>query len=100
MELTSIILGPVVTEKAEMQKATARTYTLLVQKTATKIDFKNALRKLYGVDVAGVRVLRTKSKTRAIGDGRIVTKRKSAKKMLVTLTEKSSALDLTKLQTA
>lgn len=96
MELTSVIIGPVVTEKAETQKAQRRTYSVLVSPKATKIDVKNALRTLYGVDVTSVRVMRVRPKTRALGAGRVFTKRRAAKKMMVTLSEKSGALDLVK----
>ena len=96
MEPTSVILGPVVTEKAEAQKAARKTYSLLVNPKATKIDVKNALRKLYGVSVSSVRVMRVRSKARSLGAGRVFTKRHAAKKMLVTLSEKSAPLDLVK----
>ena len=52
MQLTSVIIGPVVTEKAERQK-TMGTYTIVVHPAATKIDVKNALRKFYDVEVNG-----------------------------------------------
>lgn len=100
MHLTSVIVGPVVTEKAEGKKATARTYTLTVNKDATKIDVKNALRSLYGVEASSVRSMRIRSKTRRIGQSRVFTKRSPSKRMLVTLTEKSPALDLSKMKTA
>ncbi len=100
MQLTSVIVGPVVTEKAEIGKATARTYTLHVRPEATKIDLKNALQKLYGVETASIRVMRVIAKSRAVGAGKVVTKRKRAKKMIVTLTPKSPTLDLTQVKTA
>lgn len=96
MLLTSVIIGPVVTEKAETKKAASKTYTLLVRDEATKIDVKNALRTLYGVEAAAVRSMHVRGKTRRVGQSRIFTKRRPAKKMIVTLTPKSPALDLTK----
>lgn len=96
MNYARIILGPVVTEKAERQKVQTRhTYTLWVAKAATKIDVKSALEHLYDVDVASVRVLRTCSKSRAFGRGQLMQKRPSLKKVFVTLTPKSKALDIT-----
>ncbi len=93
MHLTSVILGPVVTEKAEILKA-SRTYVLRVHAKATKIDVKNALRTFYDVEVAGVRVHNTVPKRRMVGAGKVMEKRHRSKRMLVTLTEKSKALDL------
>lgn len=97
MDISRIILGPVVTEKAERLK-TGRSYTLRVQNGATKIDVKAALKKFYSVDVASIRVMRTTTKTRNLGAGRVMTKRHPTKRMIVTLTEKSSALDFSKFK--
>lgn len=96
MELSTVILGPVVTEKSERLKAAGprHKHTLLVRQDATKIDVKNALRRYYDVQVESVRVLKTKAKKRKLPDGRIMEKRHAAKKMLVTLKPKSKTLDL------
>ncbi len=93
MELSRVIIGSIVTEKAERIKQN-RCYTLKVQPAATKIDVQNALEQYFDVDVTSVRVMRVGSKTRAIGAGREITKRHGFKKMIVTLSEKSKALDL------
>lgn len=95
MDLAHVILGAVVTEKAERLK-TARTYTLTVDQNATKIDVKNALRRFFSVEVTSVRSLRVRPKARAIGAGRILTKRHRSKRMMVTLTPDSKAIDLTR----
>lgn len=99
MELSSVIIGPIVTEKAERLK-TQQTYVLRVRPEATKIDVKNALRKFYDVDVASVRVLRTSPKRRIVGQGTFMEKRHRQKRMIVRLTKKSKALDLTTFRTA
>ena len=93
MDLANVILGPVVTEKAERLKA-QNTYTLRVARSATKIDVKGALRKYYDVDVESVRVLTTAAKRRAVGAGKFMEKRHRAKHMIVRLAKKSKALDL------
>ena len=93
MDLSRVILGPVVTEKSERMKL-KRTYTLLVPNEATKIEVKNALQEFYDVEVASVRVMRTVAKSRPFGRGDLMVKRKSAKKVLVTLSKESRALDL------
>jgi len=99
MHLSSVIIGPVVTEKAERLK-TQGTYVLKVDQNATKIDVKNALRKFYDVDVASVNVLRVRPKTRLVGQGTSIEKRHRSKRMIVRLTKKSKALDLSAFRTA
>lgn len=94
MELSQVVVGPVVTEKAERQKAVSRTYTIRVAPRATKIDVSNALTKYYDVEVTSVRVMRMPSKTRAVGRGKVITKRKPFKKVMVTLSKKSKPLDI------
>ncbi|MDB4978734.1 MAG: hypothetical protein JWM56_920 [Candidatus Peribacteria bacterium] len=95
MDLTRVIMGPIVTEKAEILKAsdTHRTYTLRVSPKATKVDVKNALKRFYDVDVVSARVLNTRPKTRAVGKG-TMEKRHRMKKMFVTLKKGSKTLDL------
>ena len=99
MDLTRVILGPVVTEKAERIKALQHTYVLKVSPQATKVDLKNALKKHFDVEVSSVRVHRTRSKKRMAGTMEIV-KRKPAKKMMVTLKEGSKPLDLAQFKTS
>ncbi len=97
MHLSSVIIGPVITEKAERLKK-AQTYVIRVKPEATKIDVKNALRRYYDVEVASVRVLRTVPKTRIVGQGTVMEKRHRQKRMIVRLTKKSKALDLAHFQ--
>lgn len=99
MDLSSIIIGPVVTEKAERLKA-GGVHILKVQPHATKIDVKNALRKFYDVDVKSVRVLLTRPKTRLVGQGTVIEKRHRSKRMIISLTKKSKTLDLSTFRTS
>lgn len=99
MHLASVIIGPVVTEKAERLK-TQGTYVLEVSQSATKIDVKNALRTFYDVDVESVNVLRVRPKTRLVGQGKHLEKRHRSKRMIVRLAKKSKSLDLTTFRTA
>lgn len=95
MELSQVILGPVVTEKAErMKTAASKTYVLRIADAATKIEVKDALKKFYDLDVTQVRVLRTVPKTRAFGRGGVMQKRHRSKRAMVTLSQKSKSLDL------
>jgi large subunit ribosomal protein L23 len=98
MHLSSVIIGPVVTEKAEKLK-TAGTYVIRVQPAATKIDVKNALRTYYDVEVASIRTLRTVPKTRRNNQGIVMEKRRRQKRMIVRL-RKSNILDLSNFQTS
>lgn len=99
MELSSIIIGPVVTEKAERLK-TQGVYMLRVHPHATKIDVKNALRRYYDADVVSIQVHRTVPKTRVIGPGKSMEKRHRTKRVYVRLSKKSKALDLSTLRTS
>lgn len=92
MDITRAIIGAVVTEKAERLKG-EQTYTLHVAQGATKVDVRSALKKYYDVDVASVRAMRTTTKVRATGRT-VAVKRRSYKKMLVTLAKGSKPLDI------
>ena len=98
MELTQVIAGEVVTEKAESAKAN-KVHTLKVHPKATKIDVKQALRRHYGVEPKDVRIMKVKPKRRLVGRGKYLQKRDAEKRAIVTLGEKSKALDLTSLST-
>ncbi|MDA1209047.1 MAG: 50S ribosomal protein L23 [bacterium] len=96
MDLTRVIVGPVVTEKSErMKTANKRVYTLRVDNNATKIDVKTALKHFYDVEAASVRIMRTTGKVRRFGRSGVMQKRHPFKKVMVTLSAKSKALDLT-----
>jgi len=96
MELSHVILGPIVTEKAERLKAAGprHTHTLEVHPKATKIDVKNALQRYYDISVASVRIVKVSAKSRSLQDGKTMEKRHAFKKALVTLAPKSKQLDL------
>lgn len=93
MDLSHIILGPVVTEKAERLRM-ERTHTLRVAQEATKIDVKAALKRYYDVDISSIRVMKTCGKERAMPRGGSMEKRHPYKKMIITLSKKSKSFDL------
>jgi large subunit ribosomal protein L23 len=97
MELSRVIVGPMVTEKAERLKV-GRTYTMKVATAATKIDVKKALKEFYDLDVTSVRVMRVRPKSRIVGPSRTFTKRHPYKKVCVTLGEKSKPLDFSQFK--
>ena len=100
MDLSRVIIGPVVTEKAERLKSgSVHTYTLQVAPWATKIDVKNSLKTFYDVDVTKVRIIKTQAKLRDAGAGKMIEKRHAFKKALVTLGAKSKALDISAFHT-
>lgn len=104
MDLSRVIIGPVVTEKAERIKAASgqdssrHTHTLRVAPWATKVDVKNSLKTFFDVDVAAVRIIKTQAKRRDLGAGKTMEKRHAYKKAMVTLTPKSKALDISDFQ--
>ena|SRR3989344_5866192 len=97
MDITRVIIGEVVTEKAERLKG-KKMHTLRVHADATKVDIKNALRRHFGIDPLSVRVLHVRPKQRLVGRGRSMEKRHQSKRAIVTLAPKSKALDLTNFQ--
>ena len=53
--LQGIIKKPIITEKATMISETMNRFTFEVIQTANKIEIKNAVEKMYGVQVTKVR---------------------------------------------
>jgi large subunit ribosomal protein L23 len=94
MDYTQVLIKPVVTEKTTIEETNGR-YTFIVNSKATKIDIKNAVRQLYGVDVKQVTVRPTPQKIRLVGRGREIVKRQRVKKASVTLA-KGERMDLYK----
>jgi len=86
----NIILRPLLTEKASMLQEAQNTYTFEVGKTASKVEIKQAIQELFGVQVTRVctQVVRGKNKR----FGRYFGKRSNWKKALVTVAE-GDALD-------
>ncbi|MBI1812168.1 50S ribosomal protein L23 [Candidatus Peregrinibacteria bacterium] len=96
MDLTSVIAGPVVTEKAERLKAQGprRTYTLQIHPSSTKIDVKKALKKYFDVEAVSVRIGWVRPKQRSLQGAGMMEKRHRSKRAIVTVSEKSKPLDL------
>ena len=94
MKAIDVILKPVISEKATML-AEKFIYLFYVNKQSTRIDVKNAMKELYGADVAEVKILNTPSKTRVMKKS-TVDKRPSMKKAVITLKGKKK-LDVTKM---
>ncbi|WP_416440177.1 50S ribosomal protein L23 [Leeuwenhoekiella sp. A16] len=85
----SILIKPVITEKATMDSEVNNRYTFEVNPGSNKIEIKNAVEASYGVSVIKVRTMnvRPDRKTRFTKSGMITGKTKSFKKAIVQVAE-------------
>lgn len=81
-ELANILVKPLVSEKSARSES-AGVYTFVVKSKATKVDIKKAIKALYGILPAKVRVMNFEGKRKMIG--RVSGKRSDWKKAVVTL---------------
>ncbi|MAZ26392.1 MAG: 50S ribosomal protein L23 [Cytophagaceae bacterium] len=81
----SILIKPVITEKATMDSELNGRYTFEVNPDSNKIEIKNAVEAAYGVSVVKVRTMnvRPDRKTRYTKSGMISGKTKAFKKAIV-----------------
>jgi len=89
MKTNSPIIESLVTEKSSVAQSHGK-YSFVVRKDATKVDIKNAIKKLYGVDVESVNIMVTPKKTRLLSGKYEWAKRPSYKKAVVTLKGKKT----------
>lgn len=94
MKALDVIIRPVITEKAT-KLGEKMSYLFYVDKRASKIDVKLAIKELYGHDVAQVRMMVMPEKTRLMRRA-LVNKRPIMKKALVTMKGRKK-LDVTKM---
>lgn len=92
MKVQDIIKQALVTEKSATQQEKGQ-YSFVVNLNASKIDIKNAVRSLYGVEVKDVKVSILPGKIRLVGRAKMLTKRSKTKKATVTLKD-GKTLDL------
>ncbi|PID84248.1 50S ribosomal protein L23 [Candidatus Gracilibacteria bacterium] len=95
LSLYSVIKSIVVTSKstdAELRGV----YTCMVDSNATKIDIKNAFRKLYKVEVKKINILNTREKVRFTKIG-VQKKRRVQKKAMITLQEGQTVANFEKV---
>ena len=78
-----IIKRPIITEKTNIQKETHNQLTFEVDRNANSVEIKKAIENIFNVNVAKIRTMQVKGKTKQ--RGRIVGKRKDWKKAIVTL---------------
>jgi large subunit ribosomal protein L23 len=78
-----IIKRPIITEKTSIQKETHNQLTFEVDRKANSVEIKKAIEGIFNVNVAKIRTMQVKGKTKQ--RGRIVGKRRDWKKAIVTL---------------
>lgn len=96
MDLNQVLIMPYVTEKTEALKARGKGGQVIVfkvRKDANKELVKQAIRKIYNVNVMKVNIINTASKMRRFRNSRV--RRSGFKKAIVTL-EPGKTIDLTK----
>jgi len=79
------IVRPLITEKSSVAYQNRGEYTFEVASDASKLAIKDAIEKLFGVNVTGVQTMNCRGKSRRVGG--TVGKRANWKKAIVTLKE-------------
>ena len=86
--MSTIIKKPIITEKATAGTEKSNTFAFEVLRTANKIEIKNAVEKMYGVNIVNVRTLTyggRKSSTKFTNRGVVEQPSKVWKKAIVTV---------------
>ena len=78
-----VIIRPVITEKTNTQKDAANQITFEVNPNANRIEIHRAVEKIFNVKVQNTNTMHVRGKTKR--RGRILGKRRSWKKAIVTL---------------
>ncbi len=89
MNIMSILIKPIITEKATADSELNNRYSFVVNNKANKIEIKDAVESAYGVSVTKVRTInvRPNRKTRYTKSGMITGKTSAFKKALVQVAE-------------
>jgi len=96
VELTQILISPIVTEKSTKSQAMQK-YFFIVNLNTNKSQVKKAIEDAYGVKVKSVNIVPVLRKARSAGAGKSITKRHIGKKAIVTLEPKNS-IDFNKIK--
>jgi len=78
-----IVKRPLITEKTSIQKEDYNQMTFEVDRNANRVEIKRAIENIFNVNVATVRTMQVKGKTKR--RGQIVGKRRNWKKAIVKL---------------
>ncbi len=83
----TIIIKPIITEKAETLSEGLGQYSFVVDKRANKVEIRKAIKELYSVNVASVNTMLMpgKAKNRSTRSGLLKGRVSSYKKAIVTL---------------
>lgn len=85
MNIYGVIKKPLVTEKTTLEKDAKNVIAFEVERTANKIEIKEAVEKLFKVEVTSVKTVNVAGKVKRVG--RQVGKRSNWKKAYVSLKE-------------
>ncbi|MBT6068137.1 50S ribosomal protein L23 [Candidatus Peregrinibacteria bacterium] len=91
MDLTTYttLLAPVVSEKSSKMAEEGK-YSFYISPRATKINVKNAVKRIYGAEVEKVNIVKSPSKSRWGKGRKLVTKRDARVKAIVTIKDKKT----------
>ena len=84
-ELHEILIRPIITEKSTGLSDTQNTYVFEVGETANKIQIRQAIEQVFGVQVLDVRTIRVRGKYKRFG--RYYGKRSNWKKAYIKLAD-------------
>ena len=89
MNLSDVLIKPILTEKANAQQEKLRRYAFKVDKKANKLEIKKAIESFYGVTVTAVNtaVAPAKDRSRFTKAGIIMGRKPGYKKAYVTVAE-------------
>lgn len=90
MNSYDVIRKPVISEMS-MDQAAEKKYTFIVDKNATKDQIKKSISDIFEVDIKSVNVMNRKGKLKR--QGAKAGRRPDTKKVIVTLTEDSKAIE-------
>ena len=88
MNIYDVIRKPLVTEKTTLEKDANNVIAFEVERSANKIEIKEAVEKLFKVEVTAVKTINVAGKVKRVG--RQVGKRSNWKKAYVSLKEGSN----------
>ncbi|MDP3314322.1 50S ribosomal protein L23 [Lutibacter sp.] len=88
----SILIKPIITEKATNDSELFNRYTFIVAKKANKLEIKSAVEKSYGVSIESVKTLNypVKRKTKFTKSGMVQARSGAYKKAIVQLADGES----------
>lgn len=92
MNLSEVLIKPILTEKANSQQEKLRRYAFKVARKANKLEIKKAIESFYNVSVVGVNtsVVPGKNKSRFTKAGVVNGRKPAYKKAYVTVAEGES----------